>query len=61
MNWSPCPSGTTLGRPPCSRQATSEQFDHRARIKLFIDREGDVLAGVFINNVANLDHLAMPG
>nr|WP_234914676.1 hypothetical protein [Corynebacterium belfantii] len=36
-----------------------EQLDHRIRVDLLVDREGDVLASVFIDDVADLDRLAV--
>ena len=38
-----------------------EQFNHRSSIKLPINYESDVFAGVFIDNVADLDCLTVPG
>ena len=38
-----------------------EQFDYRSGIKLPINCESDVFAGVFIDNVADLDRLTVPG
>lgn len=38
-----------------------EQLDHGARVDFLVDREGHVLASVFIDNVADLDRLTMPG
>lgn len=38
-----------------------EQLNHGARVDFLVDREGHVLASVFIDNVADLDRLAMPG
>ncbi|MEW6875776.1 hypothetical protein V3M57_09845 [Trueperella pyogenes] len=37
------------------------ELDDRTRVNLLIDREGDVFTGVFIDNVADLDCLAVPG
>jgi len=37
-----------------------EQLDHRIRVDLLVDCEGDVLASVFIDDVADLDRLAVP-
>lgn len=38
-----------------------EQLNHRTGIKSAINSKGDVFAGVFINNVADLDRLTVPG
>ena len=38
-----------------------EQFNHRACVDLLVDCEGNVFACVFVDDVADLDHLAVPG
>lgn len=47
--------------PALVKASKIEQLDHGARVDFRIDREGRVLASVFIDNVADLDRFAMPG
>ena len=47
--------------PAVVKACEVEQFDHGVRIDLLIDCESEVLASVFIDDVADLDRLTMPG
>lgn len=38
-----------------------KEFGHRDRVNVLVDREGEVFAGVFIDNVTDFDCLAVPG
>ena len=47
--------------PAVFKACEVEQFDHGVRIDLLIDCESEVLSSVFIDDVADLDRLTMPG
>ena len=38
-----------------------QEFDHQGRVNLFVTKKPRALAGVFIDNVTDLDYFAMPG
>ena len=54
------PSGSPSGIPPLKTRQV-KQLNHHSRINLFADSEDYVPASVFNTDVADPDHLAIPG